>query len=229
MWAAQSFWFQRIWRIVAGGKTIGAFFRNETQGFDPPRFLYVQLDYYMHHYVERLEKRVLAGLERLVFYRKSSTFFPLFLATFVFLATVEGDSWRMRKWKARLEQWSQLDSVSFFALMSLMFTYMTDGPHFVQKYQEELPRWNLPEPPDFYRKQNIQHARIVVAHVRSCYKGSPPFFVDATGKIKVNISNGDQHIIAYVNKIQDELRELGQFIDTVAKCGDHLQLPLTGQ
>ena len=115
MWAAQSFWFKRIWRIVAGGKAIGARFRKETRGFDPPRFLYVQLDYIMHYYLNKLEKSVLTRLQRLVFHRKNSTLFPLFLATFVFLATVEGDSWRMENWKAKLEQWSQLDSVSFFA------------------------------------------------------------------------------------------------------------------
>ena len=112
MWAAQSFWFEHIWRIVDGGDTIGASFRNETRGFDPPRFLYIQIDYSMDHYLNKLGKSVLARLERLVFHRKRSTLFPIFLAAFVFLATVEGDSWRMENWRTKLEQWSKLPTVS---------------------------------------------------------------------------------------------------------------------
>lgn len=112
MWAAQSLWHFNIWRIEEGSETIGASYIDEKGYFVPPRPLYVQLDYCMDHYLKRLEGRVLGRLEKDVFQRTRRASFSLFLAAFVFLAVVEGDTWRMENWKATLLKAANASPVS---------------------------------------------------------------------------------------------------------------------
>jgi len=124
MWTAQSFWFNRIWQVTAGGKEIGATWREATKARDPPKMLYVQLDYSMEVYIAELEKRVLHYLEHFLFGRTPSTWFSVFLASFVYLAALEGDCWRLEKWRSNLAKWEPLPPVR---LLSFNSCYTTIG------------------------------------------------------------------------------------------------------
>jgi hypothetical protein len=125
MWVAQSLWFDRIWRITAEGERIDAPWRDSTKARDVPKLLYMQLDFSMEAYIAHLETRILADLNRFVFKRSSSTWFSVYAAAFVYLVTLENDSWRLETWKVKLKAWEDLRPVRHYfppKLMSIVLT-----------------------------------------------------------------------------------------------------------
>ncbi|KAJ8130308.1 hypothetical protein O1611_g3322 [Lasiodiplodia mahajangana] len=72
VWAAQTIFFGRIWRLSEGGERVGAIMHTEINAYDVPRFLYWQLDCITERYAYEQELAVLKDLENFIFARKSS-------------------------------------------------------------------------------------------------------------------------------------------------------------
>lgn len=210
MWAAQSLWFDRIWRITESGERIDAPWRDSTKARDVPRLLYVQLDYSMEVYIMQLEARLLASLDMFVFKRSSSTWFSVYAAAFVYLVTLENDSWRLETWKVKLKAWENLRPV-----ILLRSPISIDCTNLSKDIRESLPVWPLQNDPDFYLEQNRYHAHIVAAHVRACCKGLFPFSMNASGQVIANTNSTDKDIKEFIENIQDEFGGFGMALTPV--------------
>ncbi|KAH8802978.1 hypothetical protein F5884DRAFT_491771 [Xylogone sp. PMI_703] len=188
MWAAQSLWFDRIWRVVSEGEKIKSRWQDFLNGHDVPRLLYVQLDFYMEAYIAHLETRILADLNDFIFSRSSSTWFSVYAAAFVYLVALENDSWRLETWKAKLKKWENLSS----------------------DVRSNLPAWPLPNNPNYYLEQNRYNARVVAGHIRAGCKGLFPFSMRSSGQVVANTQKTDPEIEGFVDSIQEEFNGFGQ-------------------
>lgn len=113
MWAAQTSFFERAWRIRgAGAVQVNARFHENLNAADVPRMLYWQLDYIMEDYLSFLERDTLKDLDLCIFpsrghYRSPQTLITVFIAAFAYLMLLESDSWTLKTWETKSNAWGK--------------------------------------------------------------------------------------------------------------------------
>lgn len=113
MWAIQTTFFGRIWRVYEGHEIVQATWHEEIKAHDIPRFLCWQLDGVVEDYLQRMEVLVLNQLKAATSAKakhSKNSWFVVYLAAYIYLGTLEGDAWNLSSWKARSARW-KLDPV----------------------------------------------------------------------------------------------------------------------
>jgi hypothetical protein len=115
LWAAQSSFFERPWRLRNGASAVNARFHENLGASDVPRMLYWQLDFIIEEYQASLEKAILANLEQLMFpraYRSQQTLITVFTTAFIYLSVLESDTWTLKTWAKKSTAWKTNSRVS---------------------------------------------------------------------------------------------------------------------
>ena len=118
MWAAQmTYGMDHVWRVSEGADEVGSEFHASLGAAVTPRTLMWQLDTVMEEYLRTLEGKILDDFEGLIFparygYRSQSTWLSTYLATYIYLACLETDTWIIQCWKVKTSRWKQDPALS---------------------------------------------------------------------------------------------------------------------
>lgn len=82
-----------------------------------PDLLNSQLDYLLEKKIAEIELQFLTGLQSLIFRRQPDEWFRIFLAIFVFVSSIEEDTWNLEVWKAALESSETAVSLHSFSII----------------------------------------------------------------------------------------------------------------
>ncbi|KAI0096456.1 hypothetical protein GGR51DRAFT_30584 [Nemania sp. FL0031] len=196
LWAAQTIFFGRIWRLSEGGERVGAVMHNEINAYDVPRFLYWQLDCIAEQYAYEQELAILRDLEKFIFARKSSPWLSVVLASYIYLTVLERDTWNLKSWRVKSDRWARDQRVA-------------NNPTMV---------WPLTVTPEALVEKNEAKARSIAGYVRTISRGVSPFSKDITGSVSANVKGDSPDVAEFTNAIKDDFDALSQHLLLSTSC-----------
>ncbi|KIX10551.1 uncharacterized protein Z518_01634 [Rhinocladiella mackenziei CBS 650.93] len=194
VWAAHSVFFGRIWRIKKGAEALGAQFHPEIGAADVPRLLYWQLDWIVENYMMKLESQILRDLEDIILprtqkgsrhRRQLGAGFAVFISCFLYLSTLEKDSWNLEAWRAKSARWANDPSVS-------------NNPTMVWPLTKTVPE---------LLRENEQQAITVANHLRAMHRAEFPFRQDKAGRFVPNGMKTTREVDEYAEILNKELSD----------------------
>jgi hypothetical protein len=151
-----------------------------------PRILSLQLEQIMEGYMKKLEQDFLRTLENMVFSRDSALWLPTFLATFVYLSTLEGDTWDLEEWKERARI----------------------GIREVPESQRAF--WPREAELSAHIARNHHQASVVTSHAKAALgKGQLPFSTDSAGRLVPNAKAQGREAHELAAELAEEFSNLG--------------------
>ncbi|KAI9855297.1 MAG: hypothetical protein M1813_009836 [Trichoglossum hirsutum] len=170
IWATQKSFFNSHWRIVEGAETVNAPYCRSLGAALVPRMLALQLEQATESYMKELEQEFLQILEGMVFSRDPSLWLLVFLATFIYLSTLEGDTWDLEEWRARFG--------------------IPEVPESQRKF------WPRETELSVHIDKNRYQADLITSHAKAVLsRGHPPFSTDSAKEL-VPTAGGDRELIA---------------------------------
>ncbi|KAH0559467.1 hypothetical protein GP486_004021 [Trichoglossum hirsutum] len=187
IWAAQTTFFKNYWRVVDGAESVKAPYYPPLRAALVPRMLYLQLEQIMEAYMKELEQEFLHNLENMIFSRDSAQWFPTYLATFVYLSTLEGDTWDLWEWREKYG--------------------VQEVPDFPDSQREFWPRTaDL----SVHIDRNHHQASVITSHaIAALGKGQLPFSMNSAGKLVAATRDQGHETHRLAAELAEEFRNLG--------------------
>lgn len=192
--------------MTEGARAINASWHDEIQASDVPRFLYWQLDAILENCISDLESQILCDLENFVLNRQSTTWFSVYLGSFLYLAILERDTWNLQSWKAKSLRWAEDPRVSANPVSlrpSSLCREVTD-----QALQ--TMKWPLGVDPSDLIKMNEQQANVISSHVRAINQASFPFYRDQSEVLVASIGTEVGEVADYAASVSHDFNTLSE-------------------
>ncbi|KAH0541577.1 hypothetical protein FGG08_003925 [Glutinoglossum americanum] len=186
IWAAQTTFFKNHWRIVAGAETINARYYMPLDAALVPRMLALQLEQVIESYMKVLERDFLHDLERMLFDR-DLPWASAYLAAFVYLSILEGDTWDLEAWKAK--------------------GGMQEVPESQRKF------WPLATELATLIDRNHHQASVMVCHAKAALgRGQPLFSMNGAGELIPAVGAQDCEACELAAELAEEFKNLEKYV-----------------
>ncbi|KAI9777769.1 MAG: hypothetical protein M1839_008564 [Geoglossum umbratile] len=187
IWAAQPSFFKNYWRVVEGAESVNATYYEPLGAALVPRVLALQLEQMIEIYMKELENEFLHRLENMVFGRDPLLWLSTFLAAFVYLSTLEGDTWDLEKWRAGIS--------------------VTEIPESHRKL------WPRETELSTHIDRNHHQAEMVIAHIKAALgKGRLPFSADSDGELVPTAGTQDGEAYELAAQLAEQFNNYGQYL-----------------
>jgi hypothetical protein len=186
IWVAQTSFFKNHWRIVEGAESVNAVHYEPLGAALVPRMLTLQLERAVEVYMKELEQDFLHRLENMVFSRDPLSWLPTYLAIFVYLSTLEGDTWDLEEWTAGV------------------------GVLGIPESQQKL--WPRKTELSTYIDRNHHQADMIITHAKAALgKGQLPFSTNSTGELVPTPRIQDKEAYELAAQLAEQLDNYGEY------------------
>ena len=152
--------------------------------------LTLQLERRVEIYMKDCEQELLRCLENKFFSRDPSSFLPAYLAAFVYLSTLEGDTWDLEEWRAGV------------------------GVRGIPESQKKL--WPRKTELSTHIDRNRHQADMVIIHVKAALgKGQLPFSTNSDGELVPACGVQDSEACELAAQLAEQLDNYGVYCTLV--------------
>ncbi|KAF8247772.1 hypothetical protein K440DRAFT_550521 [Wilcoxina mikolae CBS 423.85] len=195
IWIVQNFFFNSPWRMC-GHNSLGMNPiddpTSKLHGVTPlPRLINQQLDFYLEDRISTLEKELLAELQSRILDRNSYDWFGIFLTIYIYLSSMERDTWSLHTWENDADMLTQR-----------VHELELQNPHW-PSHRSWV--WPISDSPMELMSKNEHLAEMLAYHFRTISKGYVPFTLDWDSKQVVQMAGCEREAVDYMKMMNQEV------------------------